>query len=336
MTAASGAPRARTLLAGYGAAVILFWLFLRNADWRVLVDGMQSVTWPLVGAAIAVRFASLAVSALRWQVLLSPVRQVRLGPIVAAMLTGMAVSTAVSMQAAEVARPYLLARRERLDLGATFATVAVEWCVDLLGVLVLVAPALLAARAMGAANARASQSLLGWELAAALALAIAGLAGLRLLPRHSDRLERDVLGLRLMPAGWRTWLAELIRVFASGLGILRQPGGLAAVGVYSVLVALLTGVSSWLALMAFGLPLTLLSGFIVLGLVTVGGMIPTPGAVGGFHAVCQLGLVTFFALDRARTVLPVLGLHAVLYVPAAAVGALCFLWDRYEPLEARV
>jgi hypothetical protein len=54
-------------------------------------------------------------------------------------------------------------------------------------------------------------------------------------------------------------------------------------------------------------------------------MVPTPGAIGGFHAVCQIGLITFFAVDRARTVLPITALHAVLYLPGALLGLVCFL-----------
>ena len=39
----------------------------RNAEWRVLMAGLRSVGWSLLGAAIAVRLAALFVSALRWQ-----------------------------------------------------------------------------------------------------------------------------------------------------------------------------------------------------------------------------------------------------------------------------
>ena len=321
--------RAR-LLVSYGGAALLLWLFLRSADWRVLANGLQSVGWALLGAAVIVRLASLVVSSLRWQALLAPTRHVPLGPIVSATLMGMTVSTVVSMQAAEVARPYLLSRQQGLDFTATLATLAVEWCLDLLGVLVLVTPAVLYARAVGAAQVGMNPSLLTWEFALALLLSIAGLAALRVLPRHVDRLERWVLETRLLPPRLRAHVAAEMRVFVSGLGILQRPNGLAAVGGYSLLLSLMTAMSAWLTLLAFDLPLSLVSGFVVLGLITVGGMIPTPGAVGGFHAVCQLGLVTFFALDRARTVLPVIGLHAVLYAPAAAIGALCFLWARYE------
>ena len=70
------------VVAGYVVALVLLWLFFRNAEWRVLVAGLVSVEWPLLGAAIAVRLAALVFSALRWQVLLAPVRHVRLGLVV--------------------------------------------------------------------------------------------------------------------------------------------------------------------------------------------------------------------------------------------------------------
>jgi hypothetical protein len=87
-----------------------------------------------------------------------------------------------------------------------------------------------------------------------------------------------------------------------------------------------------LTLGAFDLRLTFAAGFVLLGLITVAGMIPTPGAIGGFHAVCQLGLVTFFGIERTRTVLPVIALHAVLYLPGAFLGVVYFLaWPSRSP-----
>ena len=73
------------------------------------------------------------------------------------------------------------------------------------------------------------------------------------------------------------------------------------------------------------------SAFVVLGLITLGGAIPTPAAIGGFHAVCQVGLMAMLGVDAAVTVLPVVGLHAVLYFPPAIAGATCWLWSAAPP-----
>ena len=313
--------RARIVI-GYGTAAMLSWLFLRNAEWRVLLGGFRSVAWLLLAAAIVVRLASLVASSWRWQGLLAPVRPLPLGPIVTVMMMSMAVTGLVSMQAAEVARPYLLSQRMDLDFSSTMATVAVEWLLDLLAVLVLFIPAS-GLLTLGRAAGRWETNL---ALASIAVASLAGLAALRWTSRHLAGARVRIQESAMVPRRLRRRLADLVAQFTVGLRILDRPKGLAIVAAGSLLTSSLTAFSAWLTLRAFGLPVSFLSGFVVLGLVTVGGMIPTPGAVGGFHAVCQFGLVTWFKLDPAQTLAPVIGLHAVLYVPAAAVGALCFLW----------
>jgi uncharacterized protein (TIRG00374 family) len=319
------------LVAGYAVAVLLLWVFLRNAEWQVLVDGFRSVGWMVLGAAVALRLLSLVVASLRWQVLLAPVRSVRLSRIVAAMMMGMAVNAIAPMQAAEVARPYLLSRRQHLDFSATLATVMVEWVLDALGVLALLLPAMFWLHNTGSAKSGLAVSAFNRAIGLFVILAVAGLIALRRLPRWVARVGNWAHRPGGPPESARSRLAAQCELFAVGLRILDRRRGLLAVAGYSLLVAVLTALSSWMVLIAFGLPVSLVSGFVILGLTAVGGMIPTPGAVGGFHAVCQLGLVTFFDVERARTVLPVIALHAVLYIPAAAIGALCFLSMTRQP-----
>jgi hypothetical protein len=311
--------------AGYGVAAVLLWFFLRGAEWQVLVDGFRSVGWVLLGAAVVLRLLSLVVASLRWQMLLAPVRDVPLRRVVAAMMAGMAVTAVAPMQAAEVVRPYLLSRRQGLDFSATLATVTVEWVLDALGVLALVLPAMFWLHTTGNRPIGLGVSAFNRALALFAIFAIAGLMALRLMPRWASQVGMWARRSDALSEHTRARVAAQCDIFAVGLQILDRRTGLMAVVAYSLLVAALTAVSSWMTLIAFGLPVSFMSGVVVLGLITVGGMIPTPGAIGGFHAVCQLGLVAFFGVERARTVLPVIALHAVLYVPAAAIGALCFL-----------
>jgi uncharacterized protein (TIRG00374 family) len=304
----------------------LLWLFLRNAEWRVLIDGLRSVGWLLLAGAIVARLASLVVSSVRWQVLLTPVRRVPLGPVVTAMMMGMAVSALVSMQAAEIARPYLLSKRVDLSFSATVATVAVEWLLDLLSVLTLFIPA----RGLVTGGASVGRSDVSIAVVLLVAVSVASLVALRWVPRGLGEMRGWIDHSAMVPQRLRGKTAENVEQFVVGLRILESPKGLATVASCSLLASFLVAVSAWLALLAFGLSVSFLSGFVILGLITIGGLIPTPGAVGGFHAVCQLGLVAWLGVDPAQTVAPVIGLHAVLYAPGAAIGALCFFWTRSE------
>jgi hypothetical protein len=184
----------------------------------------------------------------------------------------------------------------------------VEWLFDVVAILACVIPALWWMRGRIPPLPRLGLPLLGWACVV-MVLALAGLVALRRLPANGGR--------------WRRWLM--------GVRILHEPRRFGAVAAYSLLVSLLTALSAWLALVAFGVPLSWTAASLLLGLISLGGLVPTPGAVGGFHAVCQWGLVTLCMIDRVSTVLPVIGLHAILYLPAAAIGALCFLWQRRVP-----
>lgn len=298
----------RTILS-YGAGLALLAFFLRNTEWRVLAEDARSIAWLVLAGATVLRLASLVVGSLRWQALLAPVHAVPLGGIIGITMMGMAVNAVAPMQTAEIFRPLLLSRRQGLDFRTTFATVTVEWLLDALGVFALFVPALFWVRIAGLARTGLNWSRLARVLTVCALLAVAGLAALRFLPRSTARFAS----------------------FTAGLQILNEPRRFAAVGAYSVLASALTAMSAWMSLVAVGLPVSFAAGFLVLGLITIGGMVPTPGAIGGFHAVCQLGLVAFFNVDRARTVLPVLAMHAVLYVPAAVIGAVCFLWPARAP-----
>jgi uncharacterized protein (TIRG00374 family) len=307
-----------SVVAGYAAAVILLWLFLRNTDWTAMAAGVRTAAWPLLLAAVAVRLAALVVAALRWQALLAPAGPVPLGSVMAATMMGMTATTVAPMQAAEFVRPYVLSRWQGVDYLATLATAVAEWFLDALAVLALFVPAALWLRA-----ARAGTPAGVAAPVAFLALAIAALAALRRAPRRIGGFAGWIESRQGLSERARRRATAWCQTLVDGLRTLERPRGLMIVAAYSLLFSVLTALSAWLTLTAFELRLSPIVGFFLLGLVTVAGMSPTPGAVGGFHAVCQLGLMTFFGIDRVRTVLPVIALHGVLYLPGALLGVVC-------------
>ena len=313
-----GSLSAGRAIAAYAAAGVLLWLFFRGTETHVLADGLRSAGWRLLAIAVAVRLASLLLSSRRWQLLLSPIQAVPFEDVATTMMMGMAVAAVAPMQAAEVVRPYLLAKRRGLDFSATLATIVVEWVLDALGTLVFFVPALAVAVTTGATAGTGT-------LVMSIVATVAVVAMVVRLPRWVTWLAAWSTGAAAAAPGWRGRAAVRCADFCDGLRIVQQPAKYFSAAAYSILLAAMTAVSAWLALVAFGLPLPPSSGFLLLGLVLVGGLLPTPGAVGSFHAICQLGLVTLFHIDRPQTVLPVIALHAVLYLPGAAVGALCFI-----------
>jgi glycosyltransferase 2 family protein len=314
----------RGILLGYFAAGFLLLAFFSKTDWAAVAAGLRGVAWPLLGMAVVLRLAALLTSAARWRILLLPVRNVGPTSTIAAVMAGMAVTAAISMPAAEFVRPYLLSKREHIPFPAVFSTVAVEWPLDLIAVLALFIPATFLQTAHG--ETAATLAGLNRGLALAVLICVAGCAGLWFVHRRAA----DIRGLLLrrggrLPKSITTVLARQFEHFANGLSVIGQPTALMRVCGCSLLIVSLDGTAGWLALNAFGLQLPVVAAFLVPGLAALGGLLPTPAAAGGFHAVCQFGLLFFFAVDLGRAVLPVVGLHAVLYMPPALIGAFCLL-----------
>jgi len=310
----------KKLLISYAAGAILLWFFLSRTDWSSIISGMRTVAWPLLGFAIVLRFAALILSSLRWRYLLLPVRSVGFASIMIALMMGTTVSLAISGQAAEFVRPLILSRNEDLDFTAAMSTVTVEWLFDALAILTFFIPALVFLRSAVAGMSSGTYATSNLSLALLMLMFLAAVGALSLARRR--RINFSCRNLPI-PERFQIALARQLQRFDVGLDSLRRPHGFSSLYTYSLGVSLLTALSCWMALEAFGLSLPVTAALIVLGIVTVGGMTPTPGAVGGFHAVCQLSLVTLFRIEPARTVLPVIGMHAVLYLPAAIIGALC-------------
>src|SRR5262245_2402395 len=120
-------------------------IFLRSIDlreaWRATLGARPG--WIL--AAVAVTLQTYVLRAWRWQSLLGPIGGAHFRTAFRTTVIGFAATFLLPARVGEVLRPYLLARQERLNPAAAFATVIVERLLDLCTVLLLFALALVLA-----------------------------------------------------------------------------------------------------------------------------------------------------------------------------------------------
>jgi len=302
-------------------AAALLALFLRNTDFRVVGAEMARARPDLVVLAVVVTGLTYVLRALRWQYLLRPIGRVRLSVALKTTIIGFGASALLPARAGELLRPYLLARKEGLSATATFATIIVERLLDTITVVLLFASYLLVFDT-GIAQADATtfdQVKLGGTLAAAVCLVV--LVVLFFLAGHPGTLDRLTLGLtKVLPARLSDRAAKLVRTFAEGLSIVRQPGRLAMAIALSLPLWLSIALGIWLVTRAFHIVMPFTGAFVIVALLVVGVAVPTPGAVGGFHYFYRLGVTAFFAAPNDRAVGAALVLHAVSFVPVAIAG----------------
>lgn len=259
--------------------------------------------------------------ALRWRLLLRPIGRVRYGIALRATMIGFGLSAMLPARPGEVARAYVLARRVGFSTTATFATIIFERLLDLITVLLLFGAFLtffdpgvehLNARVLTALKVGATVSGAASLIALWAAFTIAGRPGAlnwifgplsRLLPRRAAEIV-DGLAAKV----------------ASGLSVVRQPGVLVGALVVSIILWLTIAVGAWAAVSAYRLAIPFTGTFLLLALLLVGVAVPTPGAVGGFHAAFYLGLTAFYGASPDSAAAAAIVFHALSFIPVALVG----------------
>jgi uncharacterized protein (TIRG00374 family) len=299
----------------------LLWFFFRNADMAQVWAEMRRARPGLLLAAVLVTSLTYALRALRWQYVLSPLGETHFANAFRATVIGFAATFLLPARAGEVIRPLLLARREGLPATATFATIILERLMDMVTVLALFAVFVLTAdpATISAQPAHLARVKAGGLLAAAVAFVAMTTAFVA--AGHPERLGRWALRIEhVLPARLARLVAKFVESFTQGLGVMRQPRRLLVSLALSVPLWLSIAAGIWLTSLAFHITFPYVGSFLVMTILVVGVAMPTPGAVGGFHAAYQIAVHSFFGAPDDRAVGAAIVLHAVSFLPVTLLG----------------
>jgi glycosyltransferase 2 family protein len=224
------------------------------------------------------------------------------------------------LRAGELVRSYAASRLAGIRFTTVLSSIAVERIFDALTIAALLTLALLSPdlpRSMtvgGTSIARVAQvgGLMGVAglLAAVLVLSA---------PLAAERLVR-----RLLPA---THLADrivnLIEGVRQGLTVLRTPGLLAGVVLWSLILWLVNALAFYIAFGAFDIPVSYYGALLLQGLLVLGISIPsTPGFFGPFEAVI-VAVLALYGVPGDIAFSYAISFHLTSFVPITLLG----LWS---------
>ncbi len=295
--------------------------FVRNADLAGVWAEMRRADPGLLLASLLFTAVTYALRAWRWQYLLRPIGRAPYASALRATIIGFAASALLPARAGEIIRPYLLARREGFSTAAAFATIVLERLLDLVTVLLLFSAFLLFFDPGLAVTDARTFAAIRVGAGGAAVTAVVGLAGLAVLAGHPERLGRAAGRLeRWLPARIASVLERLVARFAAGMAVLRMPSELARAMAISVPLWMSIAAGIWLAARAFHITLPFTGSFLVMSLLVVGVAVPTPGAIGGFHAAFRVGVTAFYGATEEQAVGAAIVLHAISFVPVSVAG----------------
>ncbi len=321
MSSPSSSPvrRWQSLLIGL-VTIGLVALFLRDMDLREAWNAAVHAHRGWLAAAAATTMMTYVLRAWRWRWILRPIGPARFRTAFRTTVMGFAASFLLPGRVGELLRPYALARQERLNPAAAMATIVVERVFDLCTVLVLFAVATLA----GGVNVPREIETAGMLGAVA---AVAGIAILFVVAGHPDRMGRWAGRLSAwLPTRVASVVDHLVRTFVQGLGVMRRPADLFWSFVWSVPLWLSIALGITLTSWAFGVSMSFTGSFLVVGYLTVGVAVPTPGAAGGFHYFYKLAATQLFNAPDSVAGAAAIVLHLVTFVPVTILGVI-FMWQ---------
>ena len=295
----AGAGLALLATAAAAAFVIHRWRTSGFA-WSEFAAALRHVNWSWLAVSLALIMATYVGRALRWEVMLRPLRQeTSLWRIFKATAIGF---TAVVLfgRAGEPVRPYLIAKAEDVSFSSQVAAWLVERILDLLMVLVIFGIAL----TQIAHSAVQPGPRIGLVLQAggyvAGATGVACLALLIGMTQCRGRvLERLISALSFLPQAAVAKIEAFLLSFEEGMQSMRSASFTTLLVAYTIVEWMVIAAAFSCVCRAF--PATARLGLtdvvILLGFVAFGSAVQIPGVGGGMQIATVLVLTEFFGIE---------------------------------------
>ncbi len=308
-------------LLGVVISVALLWWLFKDQDPAALWAQIREANLWLFLAAVTVATSAYAIRAIRWNVLLQPVKpDTSFRNRWATIMIGFGANNILPARIGEFVRAYALGKVESVPFSGTFGTLVVARFLDAVAVILLLLFALAVpsfpaeAEVLGqpvAQFARTAAIFVGGVLLAALVV----VARPRLIVRLAERFS----GLLPGRAGPR--VVGALTSFLDGLSVLRSPSLLGRAVGWSIVHWAYYGLSFWLALEAFGIEVGYAGALFTQAMVAVGVSIPSaPGFFGTWHAAAQIALVGPYGVEEARALAFATGYHLGGFIPITILG----------------
>lgn len=306
-------------------AVLLLWFFGRNLDWALVGESLKKADPFYLSMAALIICVGYLLRAIRWQVLLAPITPAGLRELFATTTVGFAAIFLIG-RAGEILRPMWLPMLDRRVRPSTaLVTIGMERVFDLASLISFFSISLIWFQTRAGHDAEyASIRLVGNLM---LAGVVAFIAFLIIYQWKSEPIIDWFARLsdrRFVPARVRTMILSLMEQLATSLKVMRSWREIFWVSFWTVTLWLAISVPTWLVLKAFGLPLTFVDSIFVMGVASMGSLVPTPGgAAGAFHAATAGSLILLGVGQDVAAAVSII-MHLVYFAPAVVFGLYYF------------
>lgn len=309
-------------------AVFIFWFFGKDLNWQEVSQSLRRANPYYLAASVLIICFGFLLRAVRWKVLLEPITECSLKELFATTTVGFAAIFLIG-RAGEIVRPMWLPMRDpRVRPSAALVTLGLERIFDLAAVVCFFAVNLLwFVPPTGREKEFEYVQLLGVLMLIGVVL---GFVALIVYQRISPRVIKwagKATDKKFIPGRLRKIFLSILKQLSAALGILRDWRETLRIIFWTFTLWLAISIPTWLALLAFDIPVTFSDSLFIMGFAVVGSLVPTPGgAAGAFHTATAAGLI-FLRQDMRHedAAAAAIAMHLIYFAPALVFGLYYFL-----------
>jgi uncharacterized protein (TIRG00374 family) len=307
-------------------AVLILWWFGRNLDWAEVSQSLRKANPLYLALAVMIVCLGYLLRAIRWKVLLQPITDSSLLELFATTTVGFAAMFLIG-RAGEIVRPMWLPMRDRrVRPSAAVVTIGVERVFDLASLICFFSFGLIWFQTPPGRESEFAYIRLVGNLM--LAAAIIGVLALIVYHYQAARIigwVSRITDRKLIPGRLRVIILSLMRQLATSLEILKDWKEIFWATFWTIGLWLAIALPTWFVILAFGLPLSFVDSIFVMGVASMGSLVPTPGgAAGAFHAATA-GSLMLLDVDKDTAAATSIIMHLVYFAPAVIFGIYYFM-----------
>lgn len=299
-------------------SLVGLYIAFHKIDATALAKVIIEADWAWVILGVGFLLFSVWLRAVRWKILMEPVKSVKLMPLFSTTMIGYFGNGILPLRLGELLRAYSLHKEDKsISAAAAFGTIVVERLLDLVGLLVL------------SIVIFTLYDVPRWLLNAGILLGITVIGSFILFwwisASHQEWVKR-IENFALLQRGIGVKIRYLLHSFIEGIIALRKTHHFGLLVLYSaILWVIYLGITKASA-MALNISLTWIEVGIILAATTMVISIPSaPGYVGTYHAAAVLIMAEIFGKSEISSQAFAILNHAIGFLPLVIVGFFFFI-----------
>ncbi|MFQ5853031.1 MAG: lysylphosphatidylglycerol synthase transmembrane domain-containing protein [Candidatus Binatia bacterium] len=288
---------------------------LWGIDFKEVHASFRRANYATLPVLLVFLFIYFWLKAIRWTLLLRPLRGFQTHEVVGAMMIGFMGNNLLPAHLGEFARVFVLGREFKLRKTAVLSSVVLERVFDAASILGFFGVSLLLVE-LPETYKTTSLYLAGLTVAAFLVLAVYVFWTERFVRAVQLALNR----LRFLPTTLCGALTEILESGVGGLASLRSAKLASWIVITSALQWILMGGMVHVALWSFGVHLPLRASFVVVGVTALGVAVPSTPGFFGVIQFCFWVSLRIFGVEKVDAFAASVYYHLSQYIPVTLVG----------------